>query len=191
MMGQRLGRWVTLSAVATGLYGFSNLYHPTVVLGESMAPTLHSGRLIWVDRTYYRKHAPARGEVVVFRYQGHTYVKRIYRGPGEKIAYVSGGGAWIAPVTESAAPELRERYRRSRSCLKVVEMRVPDDCVFVLGDNYLRSEDSRQLGPIPIDAILGRARLEVDTTRIWGYEIGPRHLPRRIRAQMRAAAPGA
>src|SRR3712207_8944392 len=100
MFIQKSRKWLTMGASAAVLFSAGSLYQPTVVVGNSMAPTLQSGRVIWIDRTYYKLHQPRRGEVVVFSLDGVTYVKRVYRGPGERLCYLSSGGDWIGPVQE-------------------------------------------------------------------------------------------
>jgi signal peptidase I len=167
-------RWMGLMAFALLLYGAGSFYQPTIVVGESMSPTLETGRVIWIDRTYYNTHAPKRGEVVVFESGGEVYVKRVYRGPGESLHYLANNGAWIGPVREARTEEVRVHYA-GRGPLEVLEMRIPEDSVYVLGDNYNCSEDSRDFGPVPISSILGRAHLEVDTTKVMEYE----HVPPR------------
>ncbi|MCC2667568.1 MAG: signal peptidase, partial [Armatimonadetes bacterium] len=136
-----------VGALAAVIYGFGNLYQPTVVVGQSMAPTLESGRVIWLDRTYYRTHRPKVGEVIVFKDEaGETYVKRVYRGPGETVHYLASGSQFLMPVRDPFASALRVRYEHGRTSLRVKSMKVPEDSVFVLGDNYVVSIDSRQLG---------------------------------------------
>jgi signal peptidase I len=183
----KLGRWMTVACGATILFGFGNLYRPTVVVGDSMAPTFKTGRIIWVDQTYYHQHAPQRGEVVVFRLDGETYVKRVYRGPGETLSLAVNGYDVIAPVRDTRVDQLKDLYRNRHSVMRVQTLRVPDDCVYVLGDNFAVSEDSRQLGPIPIRSIIGRVHAPVDATVALDYEIRPFS----IKARHRSAAPAA
>jgi signal peptidase I len=166
-------RWGVILGISLFLYGFGNLFQPTVVVGQSMAPTLKSGRLIWIDRLYYKTHRPTRGEVVVFRRDDAIYVKRVYRGPGEVMHVVGDHGDVVGPVRASYARRLDDQYGALRSPLQVREMRVPDDCVWVLGDNFNCSEDSRHLGPIPIRDLIGRARVEVDATKASQFEFAP------------------
>jgi signal peptidase I len=170
-------RWSVILGMAGALYLAGNIFQPTVVVGKSMAPTLDNGKVIWVDRTYYRFHKPQRGEVVVFKHKGETYVKRVYRGPGEEVDFLANRGEWLSPIRESRLAEIKARYNRSRTGIRVHQMIVPDDRVFVLGDNYLASEDSRELGPIPVSSIVGRAYVEVDMTTALPWEAVPN--PRR------------
>jgi signal peptidase I len=176
-MSRKTKRWFAISLVATAIYGVGNLYSPTVVVGESMSPTLRSGRVIWIDRTYYRNHTPERGEVVVFKYGEETYVKRVYRGPGELLCYVAYADECILPIRESRADDARLRYANLGNSLRIVEERVPEGSVWVLGDNFLHSEDSRELGAIPISSIIGRAHLNTDSTKLLPYEFAPRRVP--------------
>lgn len=177
---ERKRGWILVGATAAVIYGFGNLYQPTVVVGESMSPTLKSGRLIWVDRTYYKTHNPQCGEVIVFKDDaGETYVKRVYRGPGETLHYIASGSNFLLPVREPFAESLKVRYDSSRGSLRIKQMRVDDDCVFVLGDNFNVSIDSRQIGPVPIKAIIGRAHLTPNPTLANQAEYVPRILNRR------------
>ncbi|MFN3651946.1 MAG: signal peptidase I [Armatimonadota bacterium] len=169
----RQRRLLALGVVAAAIYGFGNLFSPTVVLGESMKPTLDNGQVLLVDRLYYQTHKPQRGEVVVFRLGGETYIKRVYRGPGEKLSYLEVGGEWLAAIRENREDEMRRRYEGGISAIRVCETTIPEDSVFVVGDNIHNSEDSRTFGPIPISAILGRANLEVDRTKALVYETVP------------------
>lgn len=174
MNNEVVRRWSKIVALACVLYGIGNLYQPTVVVGNSMAPTLDSGKVIWVDRTYYKTHKPQRGEVIIFKLDGDTFVKRVYRAPGETVHFATAGSDWVGPIRETKVEAARARYQNPRSVLRVKSLTVPEDSVFVLGDNYTCSIDSRQLGPIPMSAIIGRAHLEADPTVALPWEVVPR-----------------
>lgn len=177
---ERKRGWMLVGALATTIYGFGNFFQPTVVVGESMSPTLKNGRVIWIDRTYYKTHKPQCGEVVVFKDDaGITYVKRVYRGPGESLHYIASGSTFLLPVREPFAEGMKARYDEGRGLLRIKEMRVDDDSVFVLGDNFNVSIDSRQIGPVPIRSIIGRAHLDATPAQAMRYEFVPKTLRRR------------
>lgn len=171
---KRLGAILAFGAAA---YSVGSLFQPTVVVGESMAPTLDDGKVIYVDRLHYRSHVPRRGEVVVFHHDEDTYVKRVYRGPGETVHYLGDGYGLVHLVAEKNLDLIRERYAHPRGSIQLKSLVVPPGHVYVLGDNYSRSEDSRQLGPIPIGELMGRARVDVDPNVASHFEYRLRRRP--------------
>lgn len=149
-----------------------------------MEPTLAQGQLIWTDRTHYWRNRPQVGEVVVFRAGRDVYVKRVYALPGE-IVYFLGGGERTVPVRQSKVLECLQRWHDAAA---PSPLRVPDGCVYVLGDNIVASIDSRALGPIPIRSLLGRARVPADVTRCRDLEYVPPAPPPTL-ARKRGPAP--
>lgn len=179
---RRMTAW---TGCVIGLAGVASMFQPTMVVGHSMEPTLHSGKLIWIDRAYYRTHEPQRGEVVVFKHLGQTYVKRIYRTGGESYFTLSAGTRSFTPIREGREKEVEARFGHHPLGLRVRKIAVPEDHVFVLGDNYYDSVDSRELGPISVDSILGRAFVPADQTIGMVNEVVPPS-PLKIRAQQNA-----
>lgn len=157
-----LKKWMMIFSAAAVLYGAGSMFQPTVVVGQSMAPTLDPGKVIYIDRTYYLNHAPSRGEVVVFKRDEETYVKRVYRGPGETYHYLSSRGQFLGLINPENAKAMERRWSHSRSSVRVKKAVVPVDSVFVVGDNARNSEDSRAFGPVSMDTVIGRAHLDVD-----------------------------
>lgn len=174
MMKRRvLHKWMVILGSAAFLYGVGSLFQPTVVVGQSMAPTLDPGKVIYLDRTYYLAHTPSRGEVVVFKRGDETYVKRVYRGPGETYHYLSGGGQLLGLVNDEDAAAMKQRWLHRRTSVTVKMGVVPMDSVYVVGDNAPNSEDSRVFGPVPLDKLIGRAHLDVDEGLSRSAEFSP------------------
>ena len=124
------------------------------VLGSSMEPSLHQGQYLLVNKIEYRLHSPARGDVIVFHYPNNPsddYVKRVIGLPGERIE-VKDGQVFVDGV------QLDEPYLRVKTTTSYNGV-VPEDTVFVMGDNRGNSSDSRSWGALPQEYIVGRAVL--------------------------------
>ncbi|HQJ51215.1 MAG TPA: signal peptidase I, partial [Anaerolineae bacterium] len=95
---------------------------------------------------------PERGDVVVFKHplDETDYIKRVIGLPGEVIE-VRDGHALIDGLP------LDEPYVTYFGGPSYPPTRIPEDCVFVMGDNRPNSRDSRHIGPVPIDTIRGHA----------------------------------
>src|SRR5450759_2966983 len=130
------------------------------VEGTSMEPSLHNGELILVDKWTYLFHPPQRGDVIAFFAPPEPtldYVKRIIGVPGDRIT-INDTTVIVDGVT------LNESYvaainQGNTSGATIQNMPVPPNKYFVLGDDRIRSSDSRFWGFVPRQNIIGRAAL--------------------------------
>lgn len=157
-----------------------------LVSSDSMIPTLLPGDRLLVVR-HAAGQLPKRGDVIVFSYPREPqrlYVKRVIGLPGEKITYHGdrlavddeafsyrrqGSYAFPdgdGPFKSSRADSYIERFAgRGYRILERPEplhapgseWHVPDAHVFLLGDNRDSSNDSRFLGTVSTDDIVGTA----------------------------------
>ena len=147
---------------------------------ESMLPTLEVGDRVLVNKVVYHLHPPRRGDIVVFAephpgaeedrswWESFThwltdglgvtqdptkdYIKRVIGLPGETVE-VRDGEVFVdgRPLEEPYLHELDD-------VSSFPPHRVPDDSLFVMGDNRANSQDSRSLlGDIPLDKVVGKA----------------------------------
>jgi signal peptidase I len=131
-----------------------------VVDGTSMYSTLHDDDRVFVNKLSYRLHDPNRGDVVVLHQDSgasdRDLIKRVIALPGETIEVRS------CQVTIDGKP-LEEPYLDPEVVTPgncggdTPPVTVPEDHVFVMGDNRGGSQDSRALGPIDEDDLVGRA----------------------------------
>lgn len=136
-----------------------------VVDGTSMASTLSSGDRVFVNKLSYRLHDPNRGDVIVLHQISGTserdLIKRVIALPGEEIEIVScevriTGADSVTRVLHE--PYLDPAVVTPGNCGgDTPPTPIPDDHVYVLGDNRGGSQDSRALGPIHQDMLVGRA----------------------------------
>jgi signal peptidase I len=132
-----------------------------VVEGESMYSTLDTNDRVFVNKLSYRLHDPNRGDVVVLHQvtgaSERDLIKRVIGLPGETVevrncAVLIDGRVLNEPYLDPAVvtpTDCGGDY--------VLDGVVPDDHVFVMGDNRGGSQDSRVIGPISEDDLVGRA----------------------------------
>jgi signal peptidase I len=121
-------------------------YRAVVVVGESMSPTYTDRELILSRRV---NRPIQRGDVVLLKINGSTQIKRVSRIAGDEMLYWKSRTTWV-DITESARSV--DRFR-SDSRLRVDV--IPDNYVYVIGDNLGKSVDSREYGVVPISSIKG------------------------------------
>jgi len=130
---------------------------------ESMEPTLNVGNGVVVNRLSYISSEPLRGDVIVFESEEYDayLIKRVIGLPGDVIdlkdgfVYVNG-----CKLVESYA------YGTTVASLKgTTHFEVPENSVFLLGDNREFSADSRAWGNpyISYDDIVGEATVQYGT----------------------------
>lgn len=127
---------------------------PVQVVGSSMHPTLrHSERMI-VEKVSYWFRAPQRGEIIICYYPGFTEscVKRVIGLPGDTVEVVAG-------ILFVNGEPLDERdYWNDYIEDTTAPVTVPENSLFVVGDNRNHSDDSRirSIGCIPYERVVGR-----------------------------------
>lgn len=125
-------------------------------VGNSMFPMIEEGERIVVNKSYYQKHRPSRGDVLIFKHFNKSYIKRVIAIGGERVE-INGSkilingkeikNTWINNIENETATNLQ----------KPMIYNIPQDTVFVLGDNLEQhSKDSREFGPIKLQSIKGK-----------------------------------
>ncbi len=141
------------------------LAQATRVEGQSMEPNLHDNQRVIIEKISYRFHPPRRGDIVVLQLPNRhsdPLIKRVVGLPGETVE-IRGGQVLINGQV------LDEPYLDQYTYQGMPPRVVPDDEIFVLGDNRGYSNDSRAFGFVPYSDIIGRAWF-----RYWPpLEIGP------------------
>jgi len=146
-------------------------YRIGIVWGDSMAPALRSGALYLLVRS----RGVCRGDVVVFRHAGETYVKRVIAAAGDTLYLLEHSGSSAGQLVRADQLRLLARATTRRpwkSTMKLRVCRVPEGSCFAVGDNLDRSIDSRHFGPVRLGAIVGRVvgvpPAVLDTQRLAG-----------------------
>ncbi len=120
--------------------------------GYSMVPTFNSGEFIIVSKLSYTVGEPSRGDILVFhqpRDPSQDYIKRIIGLPGETVRIMEGQVLIDGQALDEPYINDIPRYAGSWA--------VPENALFVLGDNRNNSSDSHSWGPLSIDNVIGKA----------------------------------
>lgn len=127
---------------------------------QSMTPTLKIGDYFLIDRAIDKLKKLQRGDVVVFASPTNPdidYVKRVVGLPGEVVEVVR-NHVYIQG-TQQPEPYLSKKHPPPSfyGLVRYGPLKVPEDSVYVLGDNRSYSVDSRHYKTIDFDKIFGKA----------------------------------
>ena len=129
---------------------------PIRVNGTSMDPTLENGDIMILNKIGYRITKIKRFDIVVIKYKDELLIKRVIGLPGEKIKYVNNT---LYVNGKKLDEEFDKTYTYNFSLKEIGSTTVPDDSYFVLGDNREVSKDSRSIGFIDREDIVGKSSL--------------------------------
>ena len=122
-------------------------YTPIRVNGTSMDPTLKQNDLMILSKIGL-KSGINRWDIVVVKEDSKYIIKRVIALPGESVAYIDGKLYINKKYVE-------DNYSKSRTN-DFNEIYLSDNEYFVMGDNRIVSADSRIIGPITKEQILGK-----------------------------------
>ena len=179
-------RWLETFAIAVLIAliirGF--VFEPVIVRGISMEDTLLDGQRLIIYKLGYFFQPPQRDDIIVLQYQKGfikdipflnkfdflnkvlpspmevDYIKRVIGVPGDKLD-IKDGYIYVNDVKQD------KPYIKGESYKQIMDFpnEVPQNTVFVLGDNRQNSRDSRVIGFIEFNRIKGKAVL-----RIWPFK---------------------
>ncbi len=166
---KELRDWIIAIVIAIVIATVIREYVFTLVKvdGASMEPVLHHGDRLYVNRTHY---TAKKGDVVIFKPKSdpdRPYVKRVIATEGDTV-YIdfTKGDVYVNDIL------LKEDYIKEKTLQSgnYITSLVREDnysrtnpiviqpgYIFVMGDNRNNSRDSRHLGPVPVEDVMGNA----------------------------------
>ncbi|MDN7241267.1 signal peptidase I [Planococcus sp. N028] len=156
--------WSKALLIAFGLAAIIRFFFftPIVVDGESMMPTLEHGDRMIVNKIGYNIGEPDRFDIVVFHApEEKDYIKRIIGLPGDHVAYEDdqlyiNGEPVDEPYLDYYKEDITGTLTEDFTLEEIIgEETIPEGHVFVMGDNRRASKDSRMIGEVPIDEVIG------------------------------------
>lgn len=152
------------AAILLMVYMF--VIQPHQVDGLSMYPTFHHQEWLLSYLVDAKLRNFKRGDVVVFHApdeEDKLYIKRIIGLPGDTVR-LENGGVYLngGKLDESAYLDSSVSTFGGSTVAEGKEVTVPEDQLFVMGDNRSYSLDSRAWGFLPYNKLIGRSVI-----RIW------------------------
>lgn len=163
-MKDKIKEWIKIIITAIIIAGAVSIFvQPVLVDGSSMFPTLRDKDYLIVNKLMYKLDKPEREDIIVAKSKlldennkNKKIVKRIIGLPNEHIV-IEDGYVYINDK------KLEEEYLNDFHTIGNVDIIVPNNEIFVLGDNRFNSMDSRysSVGTIKISDIVGKVVIRI------------------------------
>ena len=179
--------FVIIVSIIIALVLRSFVFEWVIVQGQSMENTLYNRQVLFVNKIGYTFGPVKRGDIVVFEVvEGNLdyipmakdipilssllppenevdYIKRIIGLPGDEIDILD-GNVYVNGILQ------KEPYAKGSTMEQNFEIpcTVPENKVFVMGDNRENSSDSRKIGFVEIDRIKGKAVFRIRPLKEFG-----------------------
>lgn len=145
---------------------------PIDVNGTSMMPTLKNNDIMILYKLTKRIRGIKRFDIVVIDTDSGKLIKRVIGLPGDKIKYEvttdddENMSATLLINGEKVEEDFLPETNKNATCLSEwticnEEITVPEGEYFVMGDNRGDSKDSRMIGTIEYDKIMGTTELTI------------------------------
>lgn len=139
------------------------------VSGPSMEPSINNGKKVWINKAAYGLHvpftaryiirwsSPSSSQIVTFLHDNKIVIKRCVMTEGDSIQIeINENSEYYLLINKH---KINKKVRLSREQYENLKgiTKVPEGFIFVLGDNSLRSVDSRDYGFVSVKDITGKA----------------------------------
>lgn len=156
---------VVVASIFAVIFVFTFLFRIVIVDGNSMNCTLYNNDIILLSHIMYE---PNIGDIVVLNsdYLNETIVKRIIATQGQTVEIdYENNTVSVDGITLSEYDYIKEKIMFDNEkfdrnfydeTTKTYKYTVPENCIFVMGDNRNHSTDSRTFGCVNVETVLGK-----------------------------------
>jgi len=156
--------WVKTIVISLALaFLIVQVIKPTIVSGESMYPTLNDRDYLILNRMAYKFGDIDRGDIIVFKTdlkqdngKEKDLIKRVIAIPGDHLV-IKDSKVYINGEVQNE-PYIHNEYTSGD-----IDIVIPDNDVFVMGDNRENSRDSRSsdIGLVNESDIIGEVMIRL------------------------------
>ena len=129
------------------------VFSPIKVQGTSMEPNLQDGDIMILNEIGYHLNGLERFDIVVVRTDEGKIIKRVVGFPGDTIKYQDNKLYINGNLIEE---EFSHDVTHNFDLNEIGHDKIPDGYYFVIGDNRGNSLDSRKIGLIKKQQIMGK-----------------------------------
>ena len=137
----------------------SSSMEPTLLVGDYLLVNkfIYGIRIPYTEIKFFQFEKPQRGDVIVFVFPLDTskdFIKRVIGTEGEKVEIIRNK----IYIDDKLIDDPWGRFTMPRTSIEDYgPVKVPEGCLFVMGDNRDNSQDSRFWGFVKLNEVKGKA----------------------------------